>query len=148
MKSSCLFTILLLAAMFAAGPAGAANGRLRVSAVIPPFLRFNAVQNVTSYEIKSADIERGYLDLPNAVTVSITTNLRSGIPVAVENLGNERVVVKETGATQFNGSSFTASDRAFRPNTPFTVTLDSRILLSSESREGRYPLKLSVTPSL
>jgi hypothetical protein len=136
-------TVLCASLCHAAAPA-----KLRVSATILPFLSLNAVQNVTTYQVKTADIQRGYIDLPNAITIKVRTNLNTGVPVIVENSGTAKVLIKEKGRPVFVGNTFTVDASEFRPNLPFSKDYDSRIILSSDAQEGNFPLLISITPAI
>ena len=126
----------------------AAPAKLHLSATVLPFVSFNAVQNVTSYQIKSEDIQRGYLDLPNAITVKVQTNLKAGVPIIVENFGAAKVLIKESGSPGFAENAFTVRITDSRPNTAIIKSYDSRIVLSSDTKEGSYPLTISITPAI
>ena len=77
---------LFAAILLAANPTFAAtSARLQVSATVLPFVSFNASQHVTAYQVTSDDMKRGYIDLPNAITVNIKTNLNGEVPVIVDN---------------------------------------------------------------
>jgi hypothetical protein len=108
----------------------------------------NAIQKVSTYQINSEDIKRGYIDLPNSITVNVRTNLNAGVPVIVENLGTARVLVRESGRLVFEGSTFTLNTADYRPNTPISRNYDSRIVLSGDVKEGNYPLLISITPAI
>jgi hypothetical protein len=122
--------------------------KLYVSATVAPFVSFNAVQNVTTYRVNSEDIQRGYLDLPNAITVKVKTNLGAGVPVTVENFGGARVLIKESGRSVFEGDTFTVNTGDYRSNTQISKNYDSRIVLTADAKEGDYPLIISMTPSI
>lgn len=81
----------LISAILVSNPTLAAtSARLQVSATVLPFVSFNATQHVTTYQVKSDDLIRGYIDLPNSITVNVRTNLNGGVPVMVDNWGEER----------------------------------------------------------
>lgn len=149
MKSSNFHATFITAMLLCASLCqGATPAKLQVSAAILPFVSFNAVQNVTTYQVNSADIQRGYVDLPNAITIKIRTNLNTGVPVIVENSGNAKVLIKEKGNSGFQGSTFTINAAEYRPNFPFSKNYDSRIILSADAQEGDYPLIISLTPAI
>jgi hypothetical protein len=126
----------------------ATSARIQVSATILPFVSFNATKHVTTYQVKSEDLKRGYIDLPNAITVNLRTNLNGGVPVIVDNWGVGKVLVKESGIGIFSDSSFTLNTVGFRPNTLISKNFDSRIVLPADAREGVYPLTISMSPAI
>ena len=137
--------LVLLGAPFchAATPA-----KLQVSATVAPFYSFNAIQNVASYQVNSADLKRGYIDLPNTITVKVRTNLTAGVPVFVENSAATRVLIKESGRSGFAENAFTVQTSDYRPNTPLSKSYDLRIVLSNDATEGNFPLVLSISPAI
>jgi hypothetical protein len=139
------FAVILLTAnvTFAA-----TSAKIQVSATVLPFVSFNAAQHVMTYQVNSEDLKRGYVDLPNAITVNVRTNLNGGVPVIVDNWGEGKVLVKESGTGNLPGSSFTLHTAGFRPNTFISKNFDSRIVLPADAREGVYPLTISMSPAI
>lgn len=143
--STALICTILTSAPFchAATPA-----KLHLSASVAPFYSFNAVQNVTAYQVNKEDLQRGYIDLPNSITVQVRTNLNAGVPVLVENSAAARVLIRESGGSGFQENAFTVKTSDYRPNTPFSKSYDFRIVLTDGASEGNFPLVLSVTPAI
>ena len=151
MRSSNFSTALLVAIILVLGAplcSAAASAKLHLSATVTPFLSFNAIQNVTTYQINSEDIKRGYVDLPNAITLQVRTNLNAGVPVMVENSGTAKLLFKESGRSGFAGNAFTVDSASYRFNTPIRKSYDSRIILSTDAQEGSFPLLLFITPAI
>ena len=149
MRSSNFLTALVISITLGASCCFAAvPAKLHLSASVAPFVSFNALQNVTTYQVKSEDIQRGYVDLPNSITIKLRTNLNAGVPVIVENSEGARVLVKESGRPGFEGNFFTVNAADFRSNTPISKNYDSRIVLPADAREGSYPLTISLTPAI
>lgn len=149
MSSRKFFSALLIAILLGASPSFAAtSAKLHVTATVLPFVSFNAIQNVTTYQVNSEDIKRGYIDLPNAVTVNVRTNLNAGIPVMLESLGENRVLISESGRAAFVDSIFTLNTAGYRPNAPISKSYDSRIVLSADAKDGVYPLIISMVPAM
>ena len=126
----------------------ATSAKLQVSATVLPFMSFYASQHVTTYQVKSEDLKRGYVDLPNAITVNIRTNLNGGVPVIVDNWGEGKVMVMESGTGNLPVSSFTLYTANNRPNVVVSKNFDSRIVLPADAREGIYPLTISMSPAI
>ena len=151
------FTTVLISAIVLSASLcqAAASAKLRVSATVTPFISFNAVQNVSTYQINSDDLKRGYVDLPNSITIRMRTNLNTGVPVLVENSGTSGensgtagVLVKQSGSPSYLGSVFTLRIVDYHPNTPVSINCDSRVVLTVDAQEGNYPLVLSIIPSI
>lgn len=149
MRLSNFFTTLIIAILLSASTSFAATAaKVHVSATVLPFVSFDAVQHVTTYQVKSADIKRGYIDLPNSMTVKVRTNLTTGVSVIVENAGMGRVLIRESGRADFAGNTFTMNTADYRPNTQISKSYDSRILLSADAKDGIYPLIISMAPAI
>ncbi len=149
MRSSYIVCVLVVISMLSAVSSFAAtSARLYVSATVLPFVSFNAVQHVTTYRVSSDDIKRGYVDLPNSMTVNVRTNLDAGVPVTVENAEKERVLVRESGTSAYIGNSFMVNTNAHLPNTRISKNLDLRIILSADESEGIHAISVSMTPSI
>ncbi len=135
--------------LLAAQPGLAATScQIRVSATILPYVSFNAAQHVMTYQVTSEDLKKGYVDLPNAITVNVRTNVNSGVPVIIDNWGNGKVLVKESGSASFSESSFTLNIAGYRLNSVITKNYDSRIILPADAQEGVYPFSISMTPAI
>lgn len=149
MRSTMLLALIIVMALSGADAAFAApSATLQVSANVLPFVSFNAVQHVTSYQVKSDDIKRGYIDLPASMTVSVRTNMNAGVPVFFENAGGASVLIRESGRTDFIDQLFTLNTDNYRPNTPISKRYDFRVLLSADSKDGTYPLMISMAPTI
>jgi hypothetical protein len=124
------------------------SAKLQVTATVLPFVKFSAVQHVAAYQVSSDDIKRGYIDLPDSLTVNVSTNVNGGVPVVVENWGSGRLLVKESGTGNFSDSSFTLNTAGYRSNTLVSKNYDSRIVLPANSQEGVYQLTISMMPAI
>lgn len=146
-----IFSIALICFLTVAGASSSfasASARLHVTATVPPFVSFNAVQSVTSYQVNSGDIRRGYVDLPRSMTVRLRTNLSTGVPVLVENSGEGSILVRESGRADFVGNSFTLSTAGYSANAQINKSYDIRILLPSDAKDGTYPLVIAMAPAI
>ena len=150
MRSSNFSIALIIAiTLFAASSSLAAtSAKVRVTATVLPFVSLDAVQHVLTYQVNRDDIKRGYVDLPNSMTVKVRTNLNTGVPVVIENSGDFRILVSESGRADFMGSMFTLNTSDYRPNTQISKTYDSRIVLSADAKDGIYPLIISMAPAI
>lgn len=150
-----LGTFILILSMTATIPtlsapcnAVAGSTQLQVSATVLPFLNFNAAQHVTTYQVRGEDLRRGYVDLSRSMTVNIRTNLNGGVPVVIENWGQGKVLVKESGTANFSDSSFTLNTSGYKTGTMISKNYDSRIILPPDAQEGVYTIAISMTPAI
>lgn len=126
----------------------ASSATLQVSATILPFVSFQAVQHVATYQVGSADIKRGYIDLPGSLTVNVRTNVAAGVPVVFENLAAGRILIRESGRNDFREGFFTLETGNHRPNTPISKRFDFRVLIPGDAKDGTYPLTISMAPTI
>lgn len=133
--------LLLCAALLTPSPANAASTSVRVSARILPWLDVSATPLVSSYRVDNEDIRRGFVDLPNALSIRLATNLRSDIDLNLSSFGPERIVV---GGNESFGSDLLRIP-APPGNEPVISNLDLRVILSDDMQEGDYPLQVNVS---
>jgi hypothetical protein len=142
-------TNLLAALLLVTSPCLAANSaNLLVTATVLHYVSVNAAQHVTTYRVRSEDLKRGYIDLPNSLTVTVRTNVNGEVPVIVDSWGSGRILVKESGTGSFSGNSFTLNTAGHWSGAMISKNLDSRIVLPSDAQEGVYPLTVSMTPAI
>jgi hypothetical protein len=144
----CIATILSVILLSSVPVFAATSAKIHVTANVLPFLTFNATQHVTTYQVRSTDLKRGYVDLPSAITVNIRTNVNSGVPVIVDNWENGKVLVKESGTGSFSDGSFILNVVGYRPGTVISKNFDSRIVLPPDAQEGVYPFTISMMPAI
>ena len=137
-----LFVLLFLAApLISPSPVNAASTSVRVSARILPWLNVSATPLISSYRVDAEAIARGYIDLPNSLSIQLSSNLRSGIDLSLESFGPERVVV----GSGTNPGSNMIRIAALASNIPITRAIDLRVILPQGISQGDYPLQLNVS---
>jgi hypothetical protein len=146
MRVANLFIAGILAVIFIqswASPVQAASSSatVHVQATIRPWLKFSATQPTSSYKVTAEDIRRGHIDLPQALTISMQTNVREEISFDVSSQGPERLMV-------LDGDSLADAVRlaGTHPSIPVTRSLDMRIVLPPNALEGTYPLHVALAP--
>lgn len=151
MKTLNKHHILLLFAAFLACASPCLAGTsatLQVGATIKPWMKFNSIQHVATYQVSSDDLKKGYIELTNVITVNLSTNLTKGVRVLVANSGVGEVLLKESGTVDFSASSFTVSSADYRAGTQISKQYDSRITLPADAKVGTYPLTLTLMPTI
>jgi hypothetical protein len=138
--------LLALAILSAwASPVQASPGSsatVQVRAVIRPWIKFSANQPVSSYQVTSEDIRRGYIDFPQAMTIRVQTNISDAIRFEITSGGPEQILVQdgETGLTD------AIRVEGQHPAAQVTRVLDMRVVLPEGTREGTYPLQIAMAP--
>lgn len=135
-RSFILATIFLFCSV---GSLDAASAILHVRATILPYADIDARQQLASYNVAPADLERSYVDLPHSATVNINTN----VPVLIITIvpsGRELILAGLSGSNQFANSVEIVLTATERYNRQVTRNLDFRVLLDEESQVGTYAL--------
>jgi hypothetical protein len=114
---------------------------VHVQATIRPWLKFSATQPSGSYRVTAEDVRRGHIDLPQAITISMQTNIREEISFDISSYGPERLMVRDDG-----GLTNAIRLAGTHPSVPVTRSLDMRIVLPPDAREGTYPLQVALAP--
>ena len=118
------------------------SATVQVRAVIRPWIKFSASQPVSSYQVTGEDIRRGYIDFPQAMTISVQTNIRDAIRFDISSGGPERILVQDGGT----GLTDAVRVESQHPAVSVTRVLDMRVVLPEGTREGTYPLQIAMAP--
>ncbi|HKL26078.1 MAG TPA: hypothetical protein VJ910_07645 [Desulfuromonadales bacterium] len=137
----CCIVLALLFATFLISAANAASTSLRVTARILPWMDLSAVPRVASYQVDAEDIERGYVELPNSLTIRMATNIGSEVDLSLDNFGPGRVLVANGN---FPGSDLIRMDQ-LSSSVPVSRNFDLRVMLPPGIEQGGYPLQLNVS---
>jgi hypothetical protein len=121
--------------------AASAGAVVRVQATIRPWLKFSATQPASSYRVTAEDIRRGHIDLPQAITIQVQTNIREEIRFDIASGGPEKILF-QTDSGLADAVRLTGE----HPAIPITRVLDMRIVLPADVREGTYPLHVALVP--
>lgn len=141
--------VLMIAARQLTNPSFAASSaKLTVSATVLPWINFNASQHVAAYEVRSEDLKKGYVDLPNSITVTLSTNVNREITIMVDNWGIGMIMIKESGTENFSKNSLALNIAGYGSGALISKKIDSRIMLPADAKEGVYPLAISLTPAI
>lgn len=84
-RPACLALLLLCAAFGASADAGRARATalLGISLTITPHIGMQVLEAPRSLTLSKADVDRGYVDLPDPVRVAIRSNLPEGFALTV-----------------------------------------------------------------
>lgn len=143
-RSIKIMVMFFFAAFLAMPSFATTSAKIHVSATVLPYVNFNAVQNVYTYQVKSEDLQRGYVDLPDSITVNLRTNTQNGVNVMIENSGSGKVLVRERGTADFTESQITLNNAGYRRGEQISKRYDSRIILPVDAQEGTYPFAIAM----
>lgn len=149
-RSVSITVIFCIGALLSAAHGHSATStRVQVTATVLPYVNVNAAQHVASYRVSSDDLKRGYVDLPNALTVTMRTNLHGVVPVIVDNdIRGGRFLLRESGAGSFMDGSLALNTAGHLPGAVISRNYDSRIVLPADTKEGTYPLAITMMPAI
>lgn len=137
-----LFVVLLLVApLLSPSLVSAASTSVRVAARILPWLNVSATALISSYRVDAEAIARGFIDLPNSLSIQLSSNLRSDVDLSLESFGPERIVV---GNGTDSGTDMIRIE-TLASNTPITRSVNLRVILPQGIEQGDYPLQLNVS---
>lgn len=149
MKSLSAICVILIILTLSSLPGQAASSAvMQVSATIRPWVSFNAVQNMHSYKITAADLQRGYVELAGSITIEMRTNVDRDIPVRFTSEGGEKILFRESNGGAFFENEYRLNPDRQIPRQVIRRNIDSRIILTSNSKEGEYPLNVFMTPEI
>ena len=137
---------LLTALLFVpALSAESVSGQMRVSVQVMARVNVRLEAQPAQVVVTSADVKRGYLDLPAPIVFHAQTNSRQGYLLQVSN-----------GSTDFSEVQLSFAQAAInvaqeswiaRPYVPGgeVVSMNARLRLSSNLAPGSYPLPISIS---
>ncbi len=124
------------------------SANLRVSAVVLPAIHFKVNQLITNYRVNGDDLRKGYVDLPNSISVTLKTNVKNNIPFILDNWGTGKILIRERGTTNYTEGYFVVNSSGHHTAVPTETNYDLRILLPAQAQEGAYPLNISIDASI
>lgn len=149
MKSFTAVCAMLTILTLSSSPGlGASSAVMQVSATIRPWVTFNAVQHLHSYRVTAADIQRGYVDLAGSITLEIRTNINRDISVKFSSENGERLLFRESAGGSFFENEYRLNLDRQSPMEVVSRKIDSRVMLTSNSKEGEYQLNVSMSPDI
>jgi hypothetical protein len=119
---------------------------LNVSATVLPYVKYSVQNQKGSFEVTEEDIDRGYLDISDALTINVKTNSINGY---ILNLYIDDTVI--TGFTLVNNNaSYNISGPGGEVHMPyqgknyFTKQFSFRLYFLKETKPGTYSLPMAV----
>jgi hypothetical protein len=132
------------------GQAAGGKGTVRVSAMIPAKLSQKTLHQPTTLKVTSADVARGYLDIPAGTVLQVSTNDRDGYVLSfafTEMMVNQAEV-------RINGRSVLVPADGGLVHLPFaglagqTIHITYRLFLAPGTTAGSYGWPVLVAAAL
>ena len=143
-----VYAILIILILSSLPVLASSSAVLQVSATIRPWVTFNAVQHLYSYRVTAVDLERGYVDLAGSITLEMKTNIRRDISVKFSSESGERILFRESAGGSFFENEYTLYPDLRSPMEVISRKIDSRIILTANTKEGVYPLNVFMSPEI
>lgn len=124
-----------------ASVAGAA--KLTVSAHVLPWSRHDVKLSFKTYLVRAADIDRGFIDLPAALVITLATNTARAARFSITSPDGGSYLLSESRAGLFTDVVIIDPGN-FKRGEPAIKQYDVRALLKKEQLPGRRPLELAV----
>ena len=157
--TAALVAALSLASVSNAGAASPArtetrsgSGKIRVSATIPERTTIRINRQVTTIVITTADISRGYVDVPTASRVEVQNNSPHGYLLVFEGVNGTDRMFREVTVRGLGREVEIGAGGGFVPQpyagSPVAMELGYRFVLEKDARPGTYswPFVLSARP--
>lgn len=149
MKSlTVVYAILIILILSSLPGLAASSAVLQVSATIRPWVSFKAVQHLYSYKVTAADLQRGYVDLDGSITLEIKTNIKRDISVRFSSESGDRILFRDSAGGGYFENEYRLPPEHRSPAETVSRKIDSRIMLTASSKEGVYPLNVSMSPEI
>ena len=143
-----LIAILVLIAAAPVSPAlaGSASATLQVSVTVQARALLHVESAPAGLLLTESDVQRGYVDLPDASRISVRTNSSTGYLLAFEIAGGPIAEVRVRGL----GAETYISSMGGWVAQPYTGAVTSaelsyRLVLSKNARPGEYPWPVTLS---
>ena len=137
-----LAAMALLASLAAEG---GGSTTMRVSATILPYVKMTSLTHPVALEVSDADIERGYVDLESASSVSLLTNSPQGAFLGAR--ANPATVSQVALRVDGRNADADRAHVAIPALARTTVRIGYRLYLQPGIAAGRHPWPVAITVS-
>ncbi len=131
-------------------PASPASGSIHVSATVAAYATLESKSHAPALWITAKDIERGFIEVSDALSASVRTNSPDGYSLRLTWLGKTfgRGRVLADGVDTELTRDGAVLDRPTKGFTRETLNLDVRIELEPSTEPGVYAWPLAIEPAL
>ena len=145
MRSTSLLALLTAFLLVPTVSAESVSGQMTVSVQVLARAKVRLDAQPAEVVVTSADIKRGYLDLPTPIVFHAQTNSRQGYLLQVSNASTDFSEVQ----LSFAQANINVAQESWiaRPYVPGgeVVSMNARVRLSSNMNPGSYPLPISLS---
>lgn len=129
--------------------ASVGSSTIRVTANVLPYLRLQLVKQVSTLDVTTEDIARGYIDVPAATHLMAKTNDRNGFSLSFDARSNVFRRAQVTGLAR----GLDLGPEGGMAHQPFTgkqmlMRLSYRFFLAPEVAPGSYPWPLQISSTV
>ncbi len=125
------------------------SSNLLVSARVVPVVQYNVLHQENTITVTAEDINRGYIDVENAVIYRIKTNSRNGhlLVYSRDTSLFKEIFILGNHYVQTMSGSWGEIPMPYQGNHYFTKELGFRFQVTENMKPGTYPWPLAITLS-
>jgi hypothetical protein len=144
-----IITILVLSIAAAGAFCADKSSTLLVSANVLPAAKYEILHQEDSYTVTVADIDKGYIDIGNALTYSVWTNSRNGylLTFAFDNRSIKEIKIIDTHNSYLISNNYQEVHMPHPGMKYVTKELYMRLFLLTDTKPGTYQMPLAMTIS-
>lgn len=123
----CMVTVSCFFVFTGIASGASVSNKLHIQAIVPPMLEFRTVHEKHELKITKSDVQKGYKEVNNGTSVSVTTNSSNGYVISISaqplvSAENKDKDEKNKNHKKDKGDN----DRTLAVYTYVTVTIDGR----------------------
>ncbi len=125
------------------------SSTLLVSADVVPATKYEILHLEDSYTVTAADIDKGYIDISNALRYSVWTNSRNGylVTFAFDNRSIKEIKMIDTHNSYLISNNYQEVHMPHPGMKYVTKELNMRFFLLTDTKPGTYQMPLAMTIS-
>lgn len=144
-----IVTIMVLNMVAAGAYCAESSSTMHVSAFVIPTAKYEILHQENSYTVTGADINKGYIDINNALIFSVWTNSTNGylLTFAFDNRRIKEIKMIDTYNSYLISHEYQEVHMPHPGMKYETKELDLRLYLLADTKPGTYQLPVAVTIS-
>lgn len=146
---TAIITILVLNIAATGAFCAEKSSTLLVSANVVPAAKYEILHQEDSYTVTVADIDKGYIDISNALRYSVWTNSRNGylLTFAFDNRSIKEIKMIDTHNSYLISHNYQEVHMPHPGMKYETKELGLRLFLMADTKPGTYQMPLAITIS-
>ncbi|MBI5663945.1 MAG: hypothetical protein HZC49_02470 [Nitrospirae bacterium] len=139
--------VLALNLISTAGYCTESNGSMHVSASVTPAVKYQVLHREASYTVSKADIEKGYIDISNALVLSVWTNSPNGylLSIAFDKSHIKEIKIIDRYSSYLISSGFQEIHMPHHGMRYQAKEINMRLYLLADTKPGSYQVPVAVS---